>query len=94
MIAEIYKKILHKRTHAKLYYYRTSHGVEIDLIIDHKRYLELIEIKKGETYHSKMIKAMQTLRKPEDHAFLLYNGENLMISDEVQVLNYQHYLLQ
>ena len=36
IIAEIFKKEKHIKSHADFYYYRTSAGDEVDLIIDHK----------------------------------------------------------
>lgn len=92
VIAEVYKRELHTKSNTNLYYYRTTHGVEVDLIIDHKRYKELIEIKKGETYHPKMIKPMETLLNEGDKAFLLYNGETIKLSPDVDILNYKDYL--
>ncbi len=92
IIAEIYKRELHTKSNAALYYWRTTHGVEVDLIIDRKRYKELIEIKKGETYHPRMIKAIEMLLDNDDKAFLLYNGETLKLSPTVDILNYKDYL--
>ena len=93
LIAEIYKRELHTKSNAMLYYYRTTHGVEVDLIIDRKRYKECIEIKKGETYHPKMIKSVEMMLGDGDKAFLLYNGETLRLSPVVKILNYQDYFL-
>lgn len=93
VIAEIYKRELHSKSNTNLYYYRTTHGVEVDLIIDHKRYKELIEIKKSETYHPRMIKSIEMLRNDGDKAFLLYNGETIKLSPDVDILNYKDYLL-
>lgn len=94
IVAEIYKKILHTKTSADLYYYRTHNGNEIDLIIDHKRNKELIEIKHSETYHPRMIASLELIYEKDDEAFLLYKGKELAVSPIVKVKYYQDYLLQ
>ena len=92
VISDIYKKILHTKSNAKLYYYRTQHGVEVDLIIDYKQYKTLIEIKHSETYHPRMIKPITSVYKQGDNAYLLYRGESLNVSSTVDIVNYQTYL--
>ena len=46
VIADIYKKIKHRKLNFDLYYFRTNHGIEVDLIVDKKHSKEFIEIKK------------------------------------------------
>ena len=38
VVSEIMKREIHSKADSELFYYRTSNGVEIDLIIDHKTY--------------------------------------------------------
>lgn len=93
IISEVYKQQLHTRSNRDLYYYRTSCGsIEVDLVIDHGKNLEFIEIKQGETYRPKMIKSIQLIMNQDDKGFLVYNGETLAISPEVRVINYRDYL--
>jgi len=93
VVAECLKKIVHRRMHSKLYYYRTSHGVEVDLIIDHRSTKEFIEIKTSETFHPKMVKSIEALMEPGDTGHLLYRGKEVPYLDAVKVLNYQKYLM-
>ena len=92
IIADILKKETHHKTHAELYYLRTSHGVEIDLILDRKRKKELIEIKSTETFKPKMIAAVEAFMEDRDEGYLLYRGEPLPAWGGVTVMNYQEYL--
>jgi uncharacterized protein len=75
LVSEIIKKETHANSHAELFYYRTSNGMEVDLIIDRKKYKELIEIKGGETFRPKMLEAVEQIIEPDDKGWLLYNGK-------------------
>lgn len=92
VIADILKKELHHKTHAELYYLRTSHGVEVDLIIDRKNYKEFIEIKSTETFKPKMIEAAEEFMESDDKGYLLYRGKGLPALDKITIMNYQDYL--
>lgn len=91
IVAECLKKQAHRKTHSKLYYYRTSHGVEIDLIIDHRQYKECIEIKTSETFHPKMIKSLEGFLEKNDQGFLVYRGKDQPYQ-EISVVNFETYL--
>ena len=59
IVTEIFKKEIHKKTNVELFYLRTSNKDEIDLIIDKKKYKELIEIKMTSTFKTKMIESQR-----------------------------------
>ncbi|MCP5505808.1 MAG: ATP-binding protein [Chlamydiales bacterium] len=92
LVAECLKLLVHQKLHSKLYFYRTSHGVEVDLIIDHRQYRELIEIKTSETFHSKMTKPIEGIIQPNDKGILLYQGKTRPYLENVQIQNYKEYL--
>lgn len=69
-----------------------SHGVEIDLIIDHRKSKELIEIKASETFHPKMVKSIEGLMESGDKGYLLYRGEEVPYLEDIKVLSYEAYL--
>lgn len=104
VISEIMKKETHANSHAELFYYRTSGGMEVDLIIDRKNHRELIEIKSGETFRPKMLWAMESLLEKSDNGWLLYNGNEAIeypipsvdgdtdITLVIIVVNYKYYL--
>lgn len=94
IISEIKKREIHFDAHSELFYYRTSQGLEIDLIIDRKRHKELIEIKNTETFRPKMLSAIEQLLQKNDKGFLLYNGKNFPYNKEIQILNYRNYCLE
>ena len=92
VVSEVLKREVHNKTHAELYFYRTSNGEEIDLIIDRKQSLELIEIKASETFSPKMIREIEKLRDEASVGYLLYRGKTLRYLPEIHVMNYAEYL--
>jgi predicted AAA+ superfamily ATPase len=92
LITEIYKRELLDSKHKELCYYRTSHGEEIDLIIDRLQSKELIEIKSGHTFKPAMLKQMKILLEKNDAGYLLYNGKAFPFDPHIKVINYHDYL--
>jgi uncharacterized protein len=92
VISEIYKKELHVRSGAELFYLRTSNGVEIDLIVDRKPEREFIEIKTSQTYRHEMTRSLLQLKKSRDQAVLLYRGRPVESAPGLKVINYRSYL--
>jgi len=92
IISDILKRELHNKSHAELYFYRTSNGDEIDLIIDRKQTREIIEIKAGETFTTRMTKEIENFSDQNTQGYLLYRGKTRKYLPKVSVLNYQDYL--
>lgn len=93
IISEIMKRELHHQTFAELYFYRSVSGMEIDLIIDRKRYKEVLEIKHTTTFKSAYMQPMQAIMEDGDHGYLIYRGEDFHYKDKMNALNYEQYLL-
>ena len=91
IVAEIAKKESHQKTNAHLYYLRTTHGVEVDLIVDRKMSKEFIEIKLSSTFKPRMVKAVEAFISNKDKGYLLYTGENFPYKP-ITVVNYKDYL--
>jgi len=94
VVLEILKKELHQKTNADLYYLRTTSKAEVDLIIDRKKYKEIIEIKKTSSFKTKMLDTVKDFLEPEDKGFLLYNGKKFQYSKNIRIENYAKYLTQ
>lgn len=92
IVSEVYKKQLHAQSGAELYYYRTSNGVEVDLIIDRKSERQYVEIKTSETFRSEMIRSLKIVKKKNEQAILVYNGKQLDSTADVKILNYKKFL--
>ena len=91
IVSEILKRELHNKSHAELYFYRSSNGEEVDLIIDRKTTRELIEIKAGETFTPRMTKEIEKLNDQNSTCYLLYRGKTLTYLPGIYVMNYQEY---
>lgn len=94
VIAEIHKKQKHEGTQAELFYYRTSNGGEIDLIVDYRSHQEYFEIKKTASFSAKLLQGLKRLAPDSAQCYLLYSGDNFPVVQNVHVMNYQHYLLK
>ena len=92
VIAEILKKNIHSQSHKDLYFFRTNNIDEIDLIIDNKQYLELIEIKKTATFVPNHIKHIKKYLDKNDKGWLIYKGKHLSYSKQINALNFIEYL--
>lgn len=91
VISDILKNETHNKTNAELYYYRTQHGVEVDLIIDRKMTCEWIEIKHSSTFSHRWMKPLDNLLPANDSGALLYSGKTQPYGSKIQVLNYLEY---
>lgn len=94
IVSEILKRETHRKSHAELFYIRTNHGAEVDLIIDYKTHKELIEIKSGETFRPAMADNLALFMEGKDQGYVLYRGKRFPFDEKVQVMNYQDYFLK
>lgn len=92
VISEAIKLKYHTNQQYDLFYYRSSNGLEVDLIIDYGDKKDWIEIKKSSTFTPKMAATIEQLKQKEDNGFVLYNGKGVEYKSNIRVLNYLHYL--
>ncbi|MBZ0256482.1 DUF4143 domain-containing protein [bacterium] len=62
VITEIYKTLLHRGDDPQLYFWRTSTGIEVDLLVEHNQRLVPIEIKLSTTLRPEMANGIKSLR--------------------------------
>lgn len=93
MVSEIVKKIKHAASQTEIYYLRTQDKAEIDLIVDDKTKRDFIEIKKSETYTTKMSMTLKHFHEKNCRRIVLYNGETMQ-HGETHILHYSDYLLE
>ncbi|HCA81693.1 MAG TPA: hypothetical protein DEP53_18340 [Bacteroidetes bacterium] len=92
VISEILKQEVHGKADSELFFYRTSNGVEVDLIIDRKSEREYFEIKTSETYRSEMIRPIESIKKKSEKGYLLYRGKGEHSTPDLQIINYKRYI--
>jgi len=75
---ELYKRIAHSGSHARLYYWRDRSGHEIDLLIEEGSHVLPIEIKAATTYHPGFAKTLRWWLGlpdcPAKEGLVLYDG--------------------
>lgn len=94
VVSEIMKNAVHSRSGTDLYYYRTSNGVEVDLVIDKKPERQWVEIKSSHTFRPEMISSLISVKKKKEKAFLLYQGKSIDYTSDMSIMNYKNYLVE
>lgn len=88
------KCALNKGIRPEIYFFRDSHGNEVDLLIREKGVLTPVEIKSAATFSTDFVKQLewfQTLRvKRVTAGAVLYNGEQQFNIRGVRILNPLH----
>ena len=91
VVLEILKSLYNQGKRPELYFYRDSHGNEVDLLIKQQRQLIPIEIKSSETFNKDFLKGIQRFRKLAPHRFrqgyVFYNGKDKFQINDVFVQN-------
>jgi len=94
IVSEVLKKEKHLKSNSELYYLRTSHGTEVDLIIDRKTVREFIEIKSSETFSPMMIKSIEQIKRKNEKGILVYRGRDRDLSEGISAMNYSNFLAE
>jgi predicted AAA+ superfamily ATPase len=91
IIAETVKGALNKGIRPELYFFRDSHGNEVDLIIKENGMLTPVEIKSAETFSMGFIKGLERFQtlgiKRVATGAVLYNGEQQFNVRGVRIFN-------
>ena len=91
VIMDAFKKRLNEGDDGNLYFMRTSHGVEVDLVEEVDGKLNLYEIKAGATFHDEMagnLRAIENSLKGEvGKKTVVYSGSAAM-DNGVEYIHY------
>ncbi|MHB8077622.1 MAG: ATP-binding protein [Candidatus Krumholzibacteriia bacterium] len=91
VIAEIVKGALNSGIRPEIYFYRDSHGNEVDLLIREEGVLTPVEIKSASTFAVDFIKGLERFRKLEAERVaagaVLYNGAQPFSVRGIRVFN-------
>ena len=87
---ELLKKRYNSGKDSNLYFWRDSHGAEIDFIIDSGAGLIPIEVKSSETLEISLFKGINYWQKISniDHGYLVYAGDRSQNRSNVKVLSW------
>ncbi len=94
IIADIFKQVLHNGINSNLYFYRTNHGDEIDLIIEQGMRVDMIEIKASVTYRSAFHKTLGNYDFGQSKKTIVYQGMDAEKIDGIYARNYKSFLLE
>lgn len=92
IVADIYKQILHGGLNFNLYWFRTNHGDEIDLIIDKGTERDLVEIKASVSYRAGFHKILDKYDFDGATKRVIYQGQNSEKPGGITAENYQSFL--
>jgi len=92
VVIEVMKSRLNQGKEADLYFYRDSHGNEIDLLVAHGRELMGIEIKSATTFDNSFKKQLLKFSENQQklkQSYIVYAGENFGFSDGIEAINFK-----
>jgi predicted AAA+ superfamily ATPase len=92
IVSELLKRNYHEGQNMKLYYFRTNHGDEIDMVIEHGNKIDLIEIKASETYRPSFHKPLEKFDFGSGNKFVVYQGKTNKVIENIVALNYSEFL--
>lgn len=88
---ELVQSALNKRIRPEIYFFRDSHGNEVDLLIMEKGELTLVEIKSAGTFSMDFVKGPERFQalgfKRVTAGMVLYGGKQRFIVRGVHILN-------
>ena len=91
IILEILKSRMNRGMRPELFFFRDTHGNEVDLIVRQKRQLIPLEIKSAATFSKNFIKGIDMFRKlyknTDPKGYILYDGEEAFEVNGNSVLN-------
>lgn len=92
IISESVKLNFHFSGQKKFYFYRTSGGKEVDLLIESGNELVLAEIKSSSNYNPLLSKNLNGIDIPSKKKILIYRGETSVFNNSFIFQNYKDYL--
>ncbi|MFO7965569.1 MAG: ATP-binding protein [Desulfobacterales bacterium] len=91
IILEILKSRMNRGRRPELFFFRDTHGNEVDLIIRRRRHLIPVEIKSAATFSKSFLKGINLFRQlnknTAPNGYVLYDGENAFELTEVRIQN-------
>ena len=91
VILEIFKARLNQGRRPELFFYRDTHGNEVDLVIRRKRKLIPVEIKSAATFTPDFLNGIERFKKVAGdrcaQGFILYNGPDKFTLRETRIFN-------
>ena len=93
VVSELLKKRFNQGKTDNLYYLRDSRGHEVDVLLDYGLYLDLMEIKSGQTLTRSLFTGLHYFRDlytQTRNCFLVYGGDQERVQQKVQTIPWQN----
>jgi uncharacterized protein len=94
IVIDLLKQRFNKGYDSNLFFFRDSHGNEIDVVLSSGSFLKAIEIKSAETFHIEFLKTLNYLKKllPEQitNTYLVYSGKYEYPINEHKLINFKN----
>ena len=95
IILETHRIINYEQSEANIFYWRTNHGAEVDLLIEkHGKLKAAIEIKSSSHIAGSHLSGIRAFREeyPNIAAYIVCNSKNTYELDKVKIINWKNYL--
>lgn len=96
-IAELYKKRTHRGLRPQFWFWRDSNGNEVDLIIEEKGSLKILEIKASKTMNARHFKGLAWWQKlagtPPENCAVLYLGDEAHDTKHGKIIPWRHWAM-
>lgn len=95
IILETYRILEYKKSEASLYYWRTNHGAEVDLLIEkHGKIIGAYEIKSTPNITGSHLSGIRSFREENEKVpcYVVCTAENTFETDRVKVIPWRKYL--
>ena len=97
VISEIFKASVHSGVQPRIFHYRETRGIEIDLLIEQPEGMDVVEIKSGATISGDFFKNLErfsnrmknTGTKLSTKKYVVYGGDNSQTRSKAQVLSWR-----
>ena len=91
LVLEAFKTQYNKGVLPNLYFFRDSHGLEVDLVYEQARQLIPIEIKSTSTFNKSLLKGLNKFNTiaPFHKGYLAYSGDSHKINEQIDGLNFR-----
>jgi len=97
VISEIFKASVHSGVQPRIFHYRETRGIEIDMLIEQPEGMDVVEIKSGATVSGDFFKNLErfsdrlksTNKKHSLQKYVIYGGDNTQKRSKAQVLSWR-----
>ena len=92
VISDVYKQLINTLPKERLFFYRESSGLEVDLIVTDGHNKVVVEVKNSYTFRSRMTEGIETLLEEGDRGYLVFKGDERPLAGPIKIVPYTTFL--